>query len=112
METNFIILVLVSFSFWFGFLKLTYGIKPAWPKPGSDSENLVVAAAKSNEWKWLSDMHTKTAVGTSTFMRDVSVLLLIPFQKIFRDKVSTFPIVAAFSFANIVSVLLIYLIGT
>ncbi len=112
METNFIILSIVSFGLWFGFLKLTYGIKPAWPKPGSDSENLVVAAAKSNEWRWLSDMHTKTSVGTSTFMRDMSVLLLIPFQKIFRDKVSTFPIVAAFSFANIISVLFIYLIST
>ena len=112
METNFIILILVSFSLWFGFLKLTYGIKPAWPKPGSDSENLVAAAAKSNEWRWLSDMHTKTPVGSSVSMRDTSVLLLVPFQKIFRDKVSTFPIVASFSFSNIISVLFIYLIST
>lgn len=112
METNFIILVLISFSLWFGFLKLAYGIKPAWPKPGSDSENLVASAAKSNEWRWLSDMHTKTPVGSSASMRDTSILLLVPFQRIFRDKVSTFPIVASFSFANIVSVLFIYLIST
>lgn len=112
METNFIILILTSFVLWIGFLKLTYGIKPAWPKPGSDSENLVAAAAKSNEWNWPSDMHVRTNVGSSTYMRDMAVLLLIPFQKIFHDKVSTFPIVAAFSFANIISVLLTYLIAT
>lgn len=79
---------------------------------GGDNGNLLRVTAKSNEWKWPSDMHTKTYSGTSTSQRDLTVLLLVIFQKIFRDKKSEYPIIALWGFGNIISALLIYLIGS
>ena len=108
-ETNLIVDLGVCLFFWFGFLYLTRDIKLIFH--GTDNANLIEAAARSNEWKWPSDMHTKTYTGTSTSQRDLTVLLLALSQRIFRDKNGDFPLVVVWSFANTASVFLIYLIG-
>ena len=108
----------VCLFFWFGFLWLTRGIMttvgPDGPEgfAGGDNGNLLRVTARSKEWKWPSDMHTKTYSGTSTSQRDIMVLLLILFQKIFRDKKSEYPLNALWSFGHMASVFLIYLIGS
>ena len=93
------------------FLYLTKGIKPA-VGGGCDNDLMIRAAAGSNEWKWPSDMHTKTYTGIATSQKNLTILLLVLFQKLFRDKQNEFPIVALWSFAHVTSIFLIYLIAS
>ncbi len=111
-EINLIIIFGICLIFWFIFLFLTRNIKTTVGGGAGDNDYLLRATAKSNEWRWPSDMHIKTYTGTSTSQRDTTVLLLVLFQKIFRDKLSEFPIVALWSFTHTTSVFLIYLIGS
>ena len=111
-EINLIIISFVCLFFWFGFLYLTRNIKPAMGGGTYDNDLMIHAAAKSNEWRWPSDMHTKTYTGTATSQKDLTIILLAIFQKIFRDKNGEFPIVALWGFAHTASVFLIYLISS
>ena len=102
-----LIISIFSFLLWTGFLFLTKNIKPLFPPPGTDSEITVKTAARSSGWRWPSDMHSNTA--SSTYMKDVTVLMLVLFQKVFCDKKSLFPLTALYSFSAVVSAILIYL---
>lgn len=107
-EIGFILITSISAAVWLGFIFLVKDIKPLYPPPGSDSERTTRIAAGSNRWKWPSDMHTSAQ--SSSYMKDVTVILLAFSQKIFRDKKSLFPITALHSFCAAVSAILIYLI--
>ena len=111
-QINLVIIFSICLASWLVFLKLIKGIKTAVGGNACDNSYLIRTAAKSSEWKWPSDMHTKTYTGTSTSQRDITVLLLVIFQKIFRDKNGEFPIVALWGFANAASVFLLYLVGS
>ena len=111
-QINLIIILSIALLSWLGFLILTRGIKTMVGGGGCDNDYMIRAASKSNEWKWPSDMHIKTYTGTSTSQKDLTILLLVLFQKIFRDKQGEFPIIALWSFANVASAFLIYLISS
>lgn len=111
-EINLIIISSVCLFFWLGFLYLTHNIKPAMGGGKYDNDLMIEAAAKSSEWRWFSDMHTKTYTGTATSQKDLTIILLAIFQRIFRDKNGEFPIVALWGFAHATSAFLIYLIGS
>ena len=74
----------------------------------TDNEIMARVSAQAHTWRLPSDMH-KTAY--KTLMKDVTILLLAIFQKIFRDKKSDHPYVALNSFANVFSAVFIYIIA-
>ena len=110
-SVNLVSALIICLGSWLIFLRLTWGIKTAVGGGACDNDYMIRVAAKSNEWGWPSDMHIKTYTGTSTSQKDITILLLVLFQKIFRDRKGEFPIVALWSFANSVSAFLVYLIG-
>lgn len=111
-DINLIIISFICSFLGLGFLYLTRDIKTAMGGGAYDNDLMIHAASKSNEWRWLSDMHTKTYTGTATSQKDLTIILLAIFQKIFRDKNGEFPIIALWGFAHIASAFLIYLIGS
>ena len=57
----------------------------------TDDEQLVTTAARIKEWTWPSDMHR---VSYKALMKDVTVLTLSFFQKLFRDTTGDRPYIA------------------
>ena len=76
----------------------------------TDDEYQVRAAAQSHKWKWLSDMHRCGTIKTNT--KDGMILLLVLFQKLFRDKSGERPLMALYGFCVAMSGLLIFFIGS
>lgn len=76
----------------------------------TDDEYQVKAAAQSYKWRWPSDMHNCGTIKTNT--KDVMVLLLVLFQKIFRGNHSQRPLTALYGFSVAVSGLLIFFVGS
>lgn len=111
-ETNLIIISSICSFFWFVFLYLTREVKPILAGGTSDNDLMIKSAARSNEWRWPSDMHTKTYTGTATSQKDLTIILLAVFQKLFRDKNGEFPILALWGFTHAASAFLVYLIGS
>lgn len=103
-----IIISVLSFSMAFAFIWSTRGIQ--YMTRDTDNEKQVLAAAQSRRWKWLSDMHTEGMV--KTYMKDATIILIVLFQKILRDKETDHALVSACGFCNAVSSVMIYLIGT
>lgn len=76
----------------------------------TDDEYQVRAAAQSHKWRWLSDMHKSGTIKTNT--KDGMILLLVLFQKLFRNNYSERPLIALYGFSVAVSGLLIFFIGS
>lgn len=108
MSYEFFILISTLAVLWTGYLFLIRKIEFPFPRE-EDSVVMVEAAARSGQWKWPSDMHREGF--RATYMKDVSVILVAIFQKIFRDKKSPYPMAAMQGFMNIISALFIFLIG-
>ncbi len=109
---NLAVILGVCLSFWLIFLKLIRNIKTTVGGGAGDNSYLLRATAQSHKWRWPSDMHTTTYTGTSTSQRDITVLLLALFQKIFRGREGEYSVIALWGFANAASAFLIYLIGS
>lgn len=77
--------------------------------PDTDNELMAYAAAQSHQWQWFSDLH-KMGLG-KTGMKDVTVILISVFQKIFHDKTGDHPYTALAGIVNAFSSFLIYLIA-
>ena len=76
----------------------------------TDDEYQVRAAAQSHKWRWLSDMHKSGTIKTNT--KDGMVMLLVLFQKLFRNNYGERPLTALYGFSVAVSGLLIFFIGS
>ena len=90
-----------------GFSVITRGI--LYHTPDTDNELMAYAAAQSHKWRWFSDLH-KMGAG-KTGMKDITIILISVFQKIFRNKTGDHPYVAMAGMANAFSSFLIYLIA-
>lgn len=78
---------------------------------GSDATKQVNAAAHFNKWGgWASGMH-KFAGGKAR-MKDVGVLLLVPMQRILKDKKGFYPVVLVSNMAQMFSGVLIYFVAS
>lgn len=98
----------LSLVFWLAFLWLTR--KVHFMSPDTDDEYQIRAAAQNHKWRWLSDMHKSGTIKTNT--KDGMILLLILFQKLFRNNYSERPLMALYGFSVAVSGLLIFFIGS
>ncbi len=98
----------ISLVFWLGFLWLTRKI--SFMSNDTDDEHQVRAAAQSHKWRWPSDMHKSGTIKTNT--KDGMILLLVLFQKLFRNNYSERPLTALYGFSVAVSGLLIFFIGS
>src|SRR3989344_5032921 len=78
--------------------------------PDTDNELMAYAAAQSHRWRWLSDLH-KMGLG-KTGMKDLTVILISVFQKIFRNKTDDHPYIALAGTAHAFSSLLVYFIAS
>lgn len=58
----------------------------------TDDEYRVRAVAQSHKWHWPSDMHKCGTIKTNT--KDGMILLLVLFQKLFRNNYSERPLMA------------------
>ncbi|MDP3792403.1 MAG: hypothetical protein Q8Q89_01600 [bacterium] len=76
----------------------------------TDNEYQVRAAAQSHKWRWPSDMHKCGTIKTNT--KDGMILLLVLFQKLFRNNYSERPLMALYGFSVAVSGLLIFFVGS
>ena len=92
-----------------GFLWITRKILFAFPE-GEDGLTIVSVAAQSSLLRWPS--HVQRPENLGMYMKGMTILLLVLFQKIFRDKKSVVPLVALWGTANAISAVLIFLIGT
>lgn len=108
MGMNFVILVGIVSALWAGFLIVTRNIQFPFPEE-EDSVTMVRAAATFDHWRWPSDMHRPSF--RATYMKDVSIILIAIFQKIFRHKNGPYSMVAMQGFMNVISALLIFLIA-
>jgi len=81
------------------------------PKQWADNEMMVYVASKAYEWKWPSKMHCYKDV-QYTRMKDMTVLLLVFFQRLLRDKKGPWPLMAALSFPIAISSMLLYVLGS
>ncbi len=102
------IAVCISLVFWFGFLWLTRKI--SFMSIDTDDEYQIRAATQSHKWRWPSDMHKSGTIKTNT--KDGMILLLVLFQKLFRNNHSERPLMALYGFSVAVSGLLIFFIGS
>src|SRR3989344_7513842 len=93
--------------FWLAFLWLTRKI--SFMSVDTDDEYQVRAAAQSHKWRWLSDMHQSGTIKTNT--KDGMILLLVLFQKLFRDKSGERPLMALYGFCVAMSGLLTFFIS-
>jgi len=75
----------------------------------ADDEYQIRAAAQSSKWRWPSDMHQSGTIKTNT--KDGMILLLVLFQKLFRNNYSERPLMALYGFSVAISGLLIFFIG-
>ncbi len=91
-----------------GFLWITRIIQFAFPE-GEDSLTMVNVAAQSSLLRWPS--HIQRPENLGMYMKGMTILLLVLFQKIFRDKKSMVPLAALWATANAISAILIFLIG-
>lgn len=91
-----------------GFLRLTRKIHFAFPQ-GEDSLTMVDIAAQSSLLRWPSQVQRPNILGM--YMKGVTILLLVLFQKVFRDKKSMVPLVALWATANAISTILVFLIA-
>lgn len=98
----------ISLAFWLGFLWLTRKIR--FMSADSDDEYQARAAAQSHKWRWPSDMHKSGTIKTNT--KDGMILLLVLFQKLFRNNHGERPLTALYGFSVAVSGLLIFFIGS
>src|SRR3989338_592916 len=99
-------ILLLSLGFWLFFLFAIRNIY--FVGPGTDNELFVRAAARSDQWKWFSDVHKFDHFKTGT--KAFTIILLSVFQKIFRDKTGDRPYVALAGTTVSASAILIYLI--
>ncbi|MDO8526986.1 MAG: hypothetical protein Q7T03_04775 [Deltaproteobacteria bacterium] len=76
----------------------------------TDAEKQVVAASYSSKWRWPSDMHKHA--GEKARMKDVGVLGVALFQRVFGDKTSAYPIVFLCNVSAGVSAILLYLVAS
>ncbi len=76
---------------------------------GTDSAQLVHAAASAGSWRWPSDMHRYA--GGKTRMKDTVVLLLVLLQRLTRDRTSEYPLVLLCLIMNAFSAVLTYAVG-
>lgn len=97
----------ISSLFWFGFLWLTRNIR--FMSIGTDDEQQVRAAAQNYKWRWPSDMHRMGTMKTGT--KDGMIILLVLFQKLFRNNYGERPLTALYGFSVAISGLLIFFIG-
>lgn len=98
----------ISLLFWLGFLWLTRKI--SFMGTDTDDEYQVRAAAQSYKWRWPSDMHKCGTIKTNT--KDGMILLLVLFQKLFRNNYGERPLMALYGFSVAISGLLIFFIGS
>lgn len=94
-------------AIWLVYLFLIRGIR--FFGPNTDNQFLVGAAAHSNQWRWLSDLHRFSIAKTG--MMDLTVIGIALFQKIFRDKGGDYPYIALGGFTAAISITLVYLVG-
>lgn len=100
--------LVVSFISFLLFVLIAYITKDiCFHSKNTDSELQVYSASQFNNWKYISNMHNYGK--GKTFLKDVSILMLVLFQKIFKDNISFFPVVTTVNFANSISIVLIYL---
>lgn len=76
----------------------------------TDDEYQVRAAAENKKWLWPSDMHKCGTIKTNT--KDGMILLLVLFQKLFRNNYGERPLMALYGFSVAASGLLIFFIGS
>lgn len=100
-------ITLLSFCYFLAFSFLTRKIEYA--NTETDNHLQIRSALESHTWKWISDMHNSENV--KTYMKDMTVLLIMLFQKILKDKTSDHVLVTACAFSNMLSSILLYLIG-
>lgn len=101
-------IILVTAVLYAGFLWITRKIQFAFPE-GEDGSTMVSVAAQSSLLRWPS--HVQRPENLGMYMKGMTILLLVLFQKIFRDKKSMVPLVALWGTANAISAILIFLIG-
>ncbi len=77
--------------------------------PNTDNELMAYAAATSSRWRWFSDLH-KMGLG-KTGMKDMTIILMAVFQKIFRNKTGDYPYTALGGISTAFSSFLIFLIA-
>lgn len=76
--------------------------------PSSDAAAQIKGASESGKWRWPSDMHR--SISGKARMKDLGVLQLVLFQKIYRDRTSVRPLLVSCATAHAVSALLIVII--
>lgn len=98
-----VLIILVSVVLFFSLLFFTKEI--CFSTKGTDSQKQVYSASKFNEWKFISGMHKFG----NFYLKDVSMLFLVFFQKILKDYKSFLPVVTTSSLGNSVSLIFIFL---
>ncbi|OGM96106.1 MAG: hypothetical protein A3B86_02120 [Candidatus Yanofskybacteria bacterium RIFCSPHIGHO2_02_FULL_38_22b] len=106
MDFNFYLALGFATAFGAVFALSTRGILYA--TPDTDNEIMAHTAAQSYKWSWLSDMHK---YGMKTSMKDMSIILIVLFQRIMRDNESDHPYTVLGGVSISISSVLIYLIG-
>lgn len=107
MEPHFYLILGLAMTFGTAYTISTRGI--FFHTPDTDNELMVYAAAQSHKWRWFSDLH-KMGNG-KTGMKDLTIILISVFQKIFRNKTGDHPYTALAGIVNAFSSFLIYLIA-
>src|SRR3989338_5440203 len=108
MDTYFYLIVGIATVASVSFSLITKGI--LYHTPDTDNELMAYAAAQSDKWRWLSDVHKYSASTRKVSMKEWTIILLSVFQKIFRTKTTDWPYVSMAGLAVSFSTVLIYLI--
>src|SRR3989344_5784124 len=110
MDTYFYLIVGIATVASVSFSLITKGI--LYHTPDTDNELMAYAAAQSDKWRWLSDVHKYSASTRKVSMKEWTIILLSIFQKIFKDKKTDRPYVTMTGLSVSACAMLIYFIAS